>query len=225
MKPLHTKFGFTLIEVLVAVVIFALLSIFSVQGFLMVANMEQRDRELAAAEQDLHKVWSLVGQDLLHLRQRSTRDQFGTVEGAYIAGFDPYLVEFTRGGLPSLPNSPGGMMRVAYRLSDENELIRVTWPALDGSASDEVQERVLMEGVAEVQFEQLNQNNYFEPIWPPLNVQQNTEQLMPRMIRITIETLDGLEMSRLMPGISQVTQAGGGRQRGGQGDGDEGNDS
>lgn len=190
----------------------------------MVANMEQRDRELAAAEQEMHRVWSLIGQDILHLRQRSTRDQFGTVEGAYIAGIDPYLVEFTRGGLPSLPNSPGGMMRVAYHLSDENELIRVTWPALDGSPGDEVQERVLMEGVAEAQFEQLNQNNYFEPIWPPLNVQQNTEHLMPRMIRVTIETLDGLVMSRLMPGIAQVSGAG--RQQGGQGGNEgEGDDS
>ena len=164
-RPSECK-GFTLIEVLVAIVIFALLSVFSVQGFLMVANMEQRDREENAAEQSLYKIWSLVGQDLLHIRQRPIRDQFGVIDGAYIAGRDPYLVEFTRGGLPSLPISPGGMMRVAYRLSEEGELIRTIWPALDSPTNTEVQERVLMSGVAEVQFEQLNQNNYFESIWP-----------------------------------------------------------
>lgn len=213
--------GFTLIEVLVAIVIFALLSVFSVQGFLMVANMEQRNREETAAEQEFHQLWSLIGQDLLHIRQRPIRDQFGIVDGAYIAGRDPYLVEFTRGGLPGLPISPGGMMRVAYRLSDEGELIRTTWLALDSPSIDEVQERTLMSGIAEVQFEQLNQSNYFEAIWPPLNSPQNSEELMPRMIRVTLETLDGLEMTRLMPGVTQVSASGGGRGPAGAGGNDE----
>ena len=216
--------GFTLIEVLVAIVIFALLSVFSVQGFLMVANMEQRNREEVAAEQEFHQLWSLVGQDLLHIRQRPIRDQFGIIDGAYIAGRDPYLVEFTRGGLPSLPISPGGMMRVAYRLSEDGELIRTTWLALDSPSIDDVQERTLMAGIADVQFEQLNESNYFESIWPPLNSQQNSENLMPRMIRVTLETLDGLVMTRLMPGITQVSAPGGGRGAGGgEGEGENQN--
>ncbi len=198
----RTGSGFTLIEVLVALIIFALLSVFSVQGFLMVANMEQRNREEVAPEQAFHALWALIGQDLLHIRQRPTRDQFGVIESAYIAGVDPYLVKFTRGGLPSLPVSPGGMMRVAYSLSDEGELIRATWPALDAPSTDEVQERVLMEGVADVQFEQLNPENYFETVWPPLNLQGSGENLMPRMIRVTIETVDGLTMTRLLPGVT-----------------------
>lgn len=223
MKASNHSAGFTLIEVLVAIMIFALLSVFSVQGFLMVANMEQRNRDAVAGEQAFHKVWSVIAQDILHLRQRPTRDQFGVVEGAYIAGIDPYLVEFTRGGLPSLSVSPGGMMRVAYRLSEENELIRTSWPALDSPITDDIQERVLMTGVSEVQFEQLNQNNFFESIWPPLNQQENTENLMPRMIRVTIETIDGLQMTRLLPGIATVAngrQSGGGGNPGAEGSGE-----
>ncbi len=210
--------GFTLIEVLIAISIFAMLSIFSVQGFLLVANMEQRNRAEVATEQSFHKAWSLIGQDLLHIRQRPVHDQFGTVSGAYIAGRDPYLVEFTRGGLPSLPVAPGGMTRVAYRLSEEGELIRTTWSALDTVDIDDVQERVILDGLEEVQFEQLNDSNYFEPIWPPLNSQGNTENLMPRMIQVSLQTLEGLEMTRLMPGIipATITASGG---RGGNGAG------
>ena len=187
----------------------------------MVANMEQRDREENAAEQSLYKIWSLVGQDLLHIRQRPIRDQFGVIDGAYVAGRDPYLVEFTRGGLPSLPISPGGMMRVAYRLSEEGELIRTIWPALDSPTNTEVQERVLMSGVAEVQFEQLNQNNYFESIWPPLNSAESSENLMPRMIRVRLETEGGLELTRLLPGVTQVSAPGAGRQGGAGGGADQ----
>lgn len=210
--------GFTLIEVLVALIIFALLSVFSVQGFLMVANMEQRNRDAVASEQAFHALWSLIGQDLLHIRQRPTRDQFGVVEGAYVASVDPYLVEFTRGGLPSLPVSPGGMIRVAYSLSDDGELIRTTWPALDAPISDDVQQRVLMDGIAEVQFEQLNEDNYFESVWPPLNFQGNGANLMPSMIRVSIETIDGLTMTRLLPGVTGLDQN---RGRGPAGSGDE----
>lgn len=217
--------GFTLIEVLIAISIFAMLSIFSAQGFLLVVNMEQRNRDEVAVEQSFHKVWSLIGQDLLHIRQRPILDQLGTVSGAYMAGRDPYLVEFTRGGLPSLPVAPGGMMRVAYRLSDEGELIRITWSALDSADIDDVQERVIMSGLAEVQFEQLNDSNYFEEIWPPLNTQGDTANLMPRMIQVSLQTIDGLEMRRLMPGIIPATTGGSGGGRGRNGsDGDEAGD-
>ncbi|GAF77200.1 unnamed protein product [marine sediment metagenome] len=212
--------GFTLIEVLVAISIFAMLSIFSVQGFLLVANMEQRNREEVATEQAFHRVWSLIGQDLLHIRQRPIHDQFGVVSGAYIAGRDPYLVEFTRGGLPSVSVAPGGMMRIAYRLSDEGELIRTTWSALDTPDIDDFQERVIMTGLVEAQFEQLNDSNYFESLWPPLNAQGETANIMPRMIRVTLETMDGLALTRLMPGLTTVGAIAPGD---GNGGGNEGN--
>ena len=209
-EPRPAAKGFTLIEVLIAISIFAMLMIFSIQGFLLVANMEERNRESLAVEQNFHRAWSLIGQDILHLRSRPIKDQFGTEQGAYIAGREPYLVEFTRGGLPSLPVAPGGMMRVAYHLSDEGELIRTTWSALDTIDIEDVQEQVVLAGLEEVKFEQLNNNNYFEEIWPPLNQQGNAANLMPRMIQVSFSTLDGIELTRLIPGIETLAVGGNG---------------
>ena len=218
--------GFTLIEVLIAISIFAMLMIFSIQGFLLVANMEERNRESLAVEQNFHRAWSLIGQDFLHLRSRPIKDQFGTEQGAYIAGREPYLVEFTRGGLPSLPTSPGGMMRVAYHLSDEGELIRTTWSALDTLDIEDLQEQVIISGLEEVSFEQLNNDNYFEEIWPPLNQQESAVNSMPRMIQVSLRTADGIELSRLIPGIATPAAGGNGargQNAGGAGDGSDDN--
>ena len=175
------------------------------------ANMEERNRESLAVEQSFHRAWSLIGQDILHLRSRPIKDQFGTEQGAYIAGREPYLVEFTRGGLPSLPVAPGGMMRVGYHLSDEGELIRTTWSALDTLDIEDLQEQVILAGLAEVKFEQLNNNNYFEEIWPPLNQQESALNLMPRMIQVSFSTLDGIELTRLIPGVETLAVGGNGR--------------
>ena len=218
---LSRALGFSLIEVLVALTIFSVLMIFSIQGFQLVSNMEIRSRDEVSIEQNFHRAWSLIGQDFLHLRTRPIRDQFGSESGAYIAGRNPYLVEFTRGGLPSLPTAPGGMIRVAYYLSDEGELVRSTWSALDTLDIEDVQEQVIMSGLEEVVIEQLNPNNFYEEIWPPLNFQGNTATLMPQMIRITLRDIYGMELVRLMPGIGSIALPGNGGQGGG---GNNGND-
>ena len=211
--------GFTLLEVLIAIAIFALIMVFSLQVVAFMTNTEQRSRDEASIEQSFHRAWSLIGQDFFHLRARPIRDQFGTETGAYVAGRNPYLVEFTRGGLPSLPTAPGGMMRVAYSLSDEGELVRSTWNALDTLDIEDAQQQVIMSGLEEVVFEQLNPNNFYEEIWPPLNFQGNTATLMPQMIRITLRDSYGTELVRLMPSIGSIALPTNGGQGGGENNG------
>ena len=204
MKLIQTyknKAGFTLIEVLVALLILVLTLVFAYRTFYGVAAMEMRSRQDSELRQDLFRAWSVVSQDLLHMRARPVRGQLGEFEPAYRAGAEPYLLEFTRGGLPSMPVSPGGMMRVAYQLDDEGGLYRVSWPGLDAPEAIEPQQRLLVSGLQEFTVEQLGSDNFFSPLWPPINQENAPLNLLPRMVRVSLVTLDGFEFSRLLPGV------------------------
>lgn len=194
--------GFSLIEVLVALLIFVFVTLVAYQGFFAVAHMESRSREDADTRQDLFRAWYTVGQDLLHMRARPVRGQLGDAEPAYLAGREPYLIEFTRGGLPSLPVSPGGMMRVAYRLTDEGDLFRVTWPALDAPESVEPTELLLLSDLESVTFEHLGSDNFYVQPWPPVNLESPPLDLMPRMVRLRMRLQNGIEIERLLPGLT-----------------------
>lgn len=193
--------GFTLIEVLVALLILVLTLVFAYRVFFGIAAMELRSREDNAAGQDLFRAWNIIGQDILHMRARPVRGQLGALEPAYVAGGETYLVEFTRGGLPAFPVSPGGLMRVAYRLDDNGDLYRVSWQALDAPEAVEPEQRLLLQGIDSFVVEQLGPDNFFAQVWPPINQENAPLNLLPRMVRIRLETIDGLELDRLLPGL------------------------
>lgn len=198
------QIGFTLIEVLVALVIFAVLSVLGYQGLAAVLDYDQRSRSAYQEQMQLHRATSVLLQDFIHLRPRSTRDRLGGRNRAYQTTDPDYVVSFVRGGLPSIPgNSFGGMQRVAYSVSDQDELLRWVWPVLDSFTEVEPESSVLMNSVASFEVFQLNAANEFEGNWPPLN-ETVSEEALPRMIRLEITMLDGFTVERLVPGVEYV---------------------
>lgn len=204
MNRTRHQIGFTLIEILVALVIFAVLSVLGFQGLAAVLDYDQRARTAYQEQVQLHRATSVLLQDFIHLRPRSTRDRLGGRNGAYQTTDPDYVVSFVRGGVPSIPGSSfGGMQRVAYSVSDEDELVRWVWPVLDSFTEVEPEPGVLMSSVASFEVFQLNAANEFEENWPPLN-ETLSEEALPRMIRLEITMLDGFTVERLIPGVEYV---------------------
>lgn len=204
--------GFTLIEVIVSLVIFSFLSVLGYQGLVSIVDYNERSRLAYEDQNRLHKTGSILMQDLLHLRPRPIRDRLGGRERAYTTADPDYDVQFTRGGLPAVPgSSAGGLQRIAYSVSDDNELIRWRWPTLDAFSSEEPHAQVLMTSVSSIRFYQLNSRNEFEENWPPLNQGVAIDRL-PRMIRFEIELENGDRIERLVPGVQSLPeQTGNGR--------------
>jgi len=207
MKRVRKQFGFTLIEVLVALVIFAVLSVLGYQGLAVILDYEQRSRTSYEKQMQLHRATAVLLQDFIHLRPRSTRDRLGGRNRAYQTTDPDYIVSFVRGGLPTIPGSSfGGMQRVAYSLTDEDELLRWVWPVLDAFTEVDPESTVLMTDVDAFEIYQLNAANEFEENWPPLN-ESLTEDVLPRMIRLEITLSDGVTIERLIPGVESVPAA------------------
>ena len=222
----NNQYGFTLIEVVVALVLFAVLSVMGYQGLTAIVDYNERSRSSYARQNQLHRANAILMQDLLHLRPRSVRDRLGGRERAYSTEDPDYAVRFTRGGLPLVSGSGvGGLQRVAYSVSEDKELIRWTWPTLNVFADEKPRSQVLVESVSELKFYQLNARNEFEENWPPLN--QNVPfNGVPRMIRVELQLENGYRIERLMPGLESVPlQSGNDRNGSGGNRGEQGTDS
>jgi len=198
--------GFSLLEVIIALIIFAMIVSFVTVGLSRIVDYVERDREQYQPQNKIQRTWSVILQDMLHLRPRTQRDRLGGVILAYQTNFGPYAVSFTRGGLPPIPGTLSGMQRVAYSVDEEGQLLRWVWPGLDLFDEVEPDSQVLMGGVEEIQFLQLNARNEYDPDWPPLNetLQPNA---LPRMVKLVIRMTNGDEIERVVPGIEMPTIA------------------
>lgn len=145
--------GFTLLEVLVAVAVFAVLSSLSYAG--LTRMLEGRDRIEAEREKwrTLTLAFAQLEDDLTQATARSVRDAYGNALPAFRGQpVDPRplgepSLEFTRGGVfVADQGASSDLRRVAYRLK-EGALVRMVWPALDRPPTGEPREIELLTNI------------------------------------------------------------------------------
>jgi len=163
--------GFTLLEVLVAVGIFALFSAMAYGSLLRI--LDTRDR--LETERDYWRTLSLslmqIEDDLAQARPRTVRGPDGLERPAFRgqavdsrALGEPSL-EFTRGGQVVLGNGArSDMQRVGYQLRD-GALSRLVWPALDQPVVSEPRAAPLIEHVEELRVRFYAQPNGWVDSW------------------------------------------------------------
>ena len=101
--------GFTLVELLVAVAILAIIGVMAFVGLNRVIDQQQLARQRTERWQDIQLAMRLIVQDLAQLHPRPTREELGeSYQPTLLA--DPsaqFALEFSRGGWAN----PGGLMR------------------------------------------------------------------------------------------------------------------
>ena len=166
----HRQQGFTLLELMIASIIFAIMAVMAYGGLDNVMdNSEASQQALDRLKQAQHTV-TILNRDLSQLVQRDIRDGYGTTQPYLMSGTDvDNLVEFTRSGRVN----PGrlirsSLQRVAYRF-DEDKLVRLQWPQLDRTQEMEAKQSILIDELEQVTIRFLDQNNEWQEQWPPLN--------------------------------------------------------
>jgi len=162
--------GFTLLELLIASIIFAIMAIMAYGGLANVMENSKSSERALKRLQQIQQSISVVSRDLSQLVPRAIRDEYGNVQPALIAGTNiDNLVEFTRGGRVNPANLlRSTLLRVAYQFDDE-KLIRLQWPQLDRAPGIEAKKTTLLDNVDEVTLRFLDQKNKWHEQWPPLN--------------------------------------------------------
>ncbi|MGI2028341.1 type II secretion system minor pseudopilin GspJ [Endozoicomonas acroporae] len=165
--------GFTLLELLIALMIFSLLSGAAYRLFVSVSQTQQTTVSHLKYLDQWQRFRLLLENDLLQVTLRPVRDESGLLQPALVGNSDtPYQVQFTRSGWRNpLGVRRSTLQRVAYGVND-GELVRYYWTTLDratANASDEPQVHMqpLLQHVTDVQWQFLDHQQQWHHQWPP----------------------------------------------------------
>jgi general secretion pathway protein J len=158
--------GFTLIEILIAIGIFAMVGIVSGQMLSRIIDASERSDARTQRLYEIQRTVQLMERDLLQLSNRAIRDEFGDPEAALIAGMAGG-VEFTRLGWRNPLGRPRSeVQRMRYELVD-GELRRVFWLVLDRAEETLPRVQPLLQDVQRMEITYLDQELNDYPVWPP----------------------------------------------------------
>lgn len=201
MTPCFNKMqtGFTLIELIISMAIFALLSLMAYGGLeTVIRNKEITELSMHRLNQ-LQLTLTKMHRDLEQISDRDARDELGGKLIKLAAGQgDDLLIQFTRNGWrnPAKLNR-SHLQRVAYKL-DEDKLIRMSWPYVDRAADDQVIETLLIDNIKDVQLRFLDDSNSWHDSWPRLDTQSSGVAVsQPMAIEVTLEMNDWGEIKRV----------------------------
>ncbi|MFK8018320.1 MAG: type II secretion system minor pseudopilin GspJ [Pseudomonadales bacterium] len=199
--------GFTLLEVLIAVALTALVGVIA-YGFLDSAMRSYEGHSVKAKRlNEINLFFSMLSRDIVHAIDRPIRDENGETEDAMEGGFDSqYLLALTRGGWPNpreLPRSD--LQRIAYGLND-TRIERIAWPVLDRVDSENVFKSIALEGVNNVVFRFLMADDViidddqvsrdWQESWP-VNIQGQQGAGLPKAVEVTVDLEGWGELRRL----------------------------
>ncbi len=205
--------GFTLIEVLIALAITALVATLSYSSLSAVLSSVEGLRASGERISEVNRARTIISRDLRQFVPRAIRDEFGETEPPLWGGeAAESSLSFTRGGWYN-PNQQlrSGLQRVRYRLED-NVLWRESFVALDRVSDAEPQRARLLEDVEffEVAFLSkqvpINDEDFDTDDWPDnwgVNAAPNATVTPPEALELRLTLQDWGEVRWLyaIPGV------------------------
>lgn len=183
--------GFTLLELLIAIALFALLGLGT---YRMLEAVLRSDEVVRAQEIQLRQlgraVWRLE-QDLVQAVPRPVRDGYGDEQNAFIgqfAGFEGGAsLELTRSGW----RNPTGMrranlQRVHWRLAGDS-LERHYWIVLDRDVDSQPRVQRVLDDVTELRMRYLDAENAWHEEWPPFEFGRGDPDEQARRLPVAVE--------------------------------------
>jgi general secretion pathway protein J len=178
--------GMTLLEVLVAVAILAVVSVLAYGGLQAVLDADELTTAHATELTELQRALALIGDDLAQIVGRPIRGAYGDDRPA-LDGTQPLYVEWTRGGW----RNPTGrlrsaLQRVAYQAED-GSLVRASWYVLDRAQDTEPERSVLLTGVTGLRFRMLDDDREWHEDWP-VTQGEGALATLPLAVEVMLDT-------------------------------------
>ena len=202
--------GFTLIEVMVAIAITAIVAVMAYAGLDNATRLAESSEKQVERLQQINRVFDIINRDFRQLVPRVVRNPDGY-------GFD-HAFSYSENAIPMLQLSRNGwtnpqperfqrsqLQRVSYHY-DGDKLLRTGWQMMDHYADDEATEIALLEGVKSFRIRVLVE--VFNPTtqapvaewmdqWPGLTMTSGASAALPLSVELTIELADWGEIRRV----------------------------
>jgi general secretion pathway protein J len=193
--------GFTLVEIMVAVLIAAILAVMAFESMQQALKSRERVRTHQTRLQAVQFTMRSLVQDLSQIYPRPVREPLGPgYQAAVVGGTE---LTFTRSGW----SNPVGLerstlQRVRYALRD-GKLYRDYWMVLDAQLYPAPVSRVLLEDVLNFKVRYMNDARNWQDSWPPASQQGGTPTMRelgwrPIAVEITLELKDFGVLTRLI---------------------------
>lgn len=220
----HRNCGFTLIEMLISLAIFALIGVSAYQVLASSALVSEREQKRTESMRELDRALRIIERDLRQVVDRPVRDELGLRVALY--GSADGQLEFTRAGNENpLGLARSDLLRVGYWLrepdtdneqddgeqseeaEDTLQLLRTIWRMPDSSAEAPVSEQRLLREVMGFTLLFQDANLTWHDDWPVRQAQQGENanpasdeknEALPAAIELTLIIAGTGELSRVI---------------------------
>jgi general secretion pathway protein J len=171
--------GFTLLELLVALALFALVAAMSFGG--LSAMVRTQDGRLAS----LQLAIGLIERDLRQATLRPIRDGQGQVRAALVGQSRAIELTALANASPLVLTRPS-LQRLGYTL-DRKRLTRFTYAVLDRAPSSQPQGKALLDDVEEFGLRYLGREQQWLDAWPPPKAGAEERDALPRAVELRLQ--------------------------------------
>lgn len=193
--------GFSLLEIIVAVAILAVLSLIVFQGLSTLLNSQQHYQQAMARLQSVQWLFLWLGRDIEQAIDRDIRAAYGDRLPA-LQGYNnsTYWLELTRTSWHNLQQQPRSeLQRIAYEWRD-GQIIRHAWSVLDRAQDSAPNSAVLLSQVTQLQVRFLENitENRWQTAWPVFSSAVTTPASpLPQAIEVILTLEEWGEIRRL----------------------------
>lgn len=204
--------GFTLIEVLIAMAITAIVGVIAYSAIAQVTSGAEGLRANADRSYEVNRALMIMSRDLRHFVARPIRDEYGESEPAMAGGeLARFKLSFTRAGWHNPQGYPrSNLQRVNYRVEDE-ALWRDSYVVLDRAGNTEPRSTLLLDNVEYMDLsfigavealqidsegESIDKSNWPEN-WVPSNDAAADRLAPPIALEVRLQLTDWGEVKRL----------------------------
>jgi len=184
--------GFTLLELLIAMAVFAIMATMAYGGLRAVMQTRQDSQNRARQLREAQQAFYWLNEDLQQAVARPVRDELGDSRPAFQGGTGEDVLSLTRNTPTWLPGAAGrsNLQRVVYRFKN-GILYRGVWNALDRTPQSQISQRRMLEAHSvQLRFYGGEWSGY----WPVAGA------ALPRAVEVSVE-LPGLGKLRRVFGM------------------------
>ncbi len=156
--------GFTLLEMLVAVAIFAVMAGIAYSSLNQTVKIGYQVKEAGDRLSELQFAMAYFNRDWMQVSPRKIRNQYGDTENQVVLADNS--ISFTRGGWDNLlQNKRSELQRVQYQLVSD-KLVRRYWLSLDQGIGEEPLTTVLLSDVESLEIQLISEDERTIDNWP-----------------------------------------------------------
>lgn len=185
--------GFTLLEILIALFIFTIVSVMLMTALHSMMNINTVTEKKAKEIRMLQRTFLVMSRELTQAINRPVANEVGKTSFAFVGEANRFM--FTHAGFanPNAALARSNLQRTGYEWRD-NQLWRLTWDALDLAPDTKLHQRAILDNIIKAEFYYLDNKNHFQTSWPASGQAQS---ILPRAVKVILTIKDQGSITQL----------------------------